>query len=152
MPVSFSGKGLDCSGMIVSRRLHVETRGHNHVIDLTTQVAQEVRESGLKVGTVTVFVIGSTAGITTIEDEPGLLADFQANLERLIPQSLEYAHHRCGGGNNAHSHLRASLWGCSLTIPFENGELLLGTWQQVVLVDFDTRPRSRQIVLHIAGE
>jgi len=138
--------------MVVTKRLRVETRGNNDLIDITPQVRQAVAQSGLRSGVAVVFVVGSTAGVTTIENESGLLSDLKATLERVVPQNPGYRHHQRWGEDNAHAHLRASLWGASLTVPFENGSLLLGTWQQIIFMDFDTRPRSREVVLQLIGE
>ena len=122
------------------------------IIDITPQVEQQVAEAGINSGTVTVFVTGSTAGITTIEFESGLLSDFQNMWERNVPKNIPYDHDRRWGDGNGYSHVRASLLGGSLVIPFNDKKLVLGTWQQVVLVDFDNRPRSRQVILQITGE
>ena len=103
-------------------------------------------------GVVTIFVAGSTAGLTTIEFEPGVLADLQDMWERIVPKGMTYAHNRRWGDGNGYSHVRASLLGASLTVPFGNKKLMVGTWQQIVLVDFDNRPRSRQVILQIMGE
>jgi secondary thiamine-phosphate synthase enzyme len=103
-------------------------------------------------GTLTLFVTGSTAGITTIEHEPGLLADFRDMWRRLVPEDIPYAHDRAWGDGNGYSHIRASLLGASLVIPFSHKRLALGTWQQIVVVDFDNRPRSRHLVVQIMGE
>lgn len=138
--------------MIVTRRIPCQTRGNNHVVDLTGRLAAELASSGAREGSVTVFVPGSTAGITTIEYEPGLLDDIDEALNRLIPQEAAYRHNLTEGDKNGHSHLRASFIGPSLVVPFEGGRLALGPWQQVVLIDFDVRPRSREVVVQIAGE
>lgn len=123
------------------------------MVDITDRTSEAVRESGLKSGIVTVFVPGSTAGITTIEYEPGLLKDFPAAIERLVPSRIDYEHNRTSyGEDNGHSHVRASFLGPSLTVPFAEKKLLLGTWQQVVLVDFDTRPRNRSLIFQVMGE
>ncbi|MFC1944995.1 secondary thiamine-phosphate synthase enzyme YjbQ, partial [Chloroflexota bacterium] len=111
-----------------------------------------VDRSGVVSGTATVFIAGSTAGITTIEYEPGLADDFAAMWERLVPTGIPYGHDRRWGDGNGHSHVRASLLGASLVVPFAQGRLLLGTWQQIVVADFDNRPRSREIVLQIMGD
>ena len=115
-------------------------------------LAQKVRESGVKDGTVTVFVPGSTGGVTTIEYEGGVLGDLQSMWQRVVPRDIPYGHDAAWGDGNGHAHVRAALLGPSLVIPFVNGRLTLGTWQQVVLADFDNRPRSRNIVLQIMGE
>lgn len=138
--------------MVVTERLTVRTHGNNHVVDLTEQVAEAVARSGLKAGIVTVFVPGSTAGLTTMEFESGAVEDLQRWLEETIPATREYRHNLRWGDQNGHSHLRASLIGPSLTIPFHDHRLLLGTWQQIVLIDFDIRPRRREIVIQIMGE
>ncbi len=138
--------------MVINRKLSVHTKGNAEVIDITAQIAREIGSSKLSNGTVTVFVAGSTAGITTIEYEGRLASDFRNMWDRVIPQNIAYEHDKTWGDGNGHSHIRASLLGASLTIPFVNKELTLGTWQQVVLVDFDNRPRSREIILQLMGE
>lgn len=138
--------------MIQTTKIRFETQGHSDVIDLTRRLAQEVADSGITSGTVTVFVSGSTAGLTTIEYEPGLVSDLKEAFERLFPEALVYRHNEAWGDDNGHSHVRASMLGPSLTVPFHNKALTLGTWQQVILVDFDVRPRSREIVVQLAGE
>jgi len=135
-----------------SQTVHLTTRGDGDIIDITPEVAVEVNRSGISHGAATVFVTGSTAGITTIEFEPGLLADFKEVWNRIAPKGAPYQHDRAWGDGNGHSHLRASLLGASLTIPFNSKRLTLGTWQQIVLVDFDNRPRSREFVIQIIGE
>ena len=138
--------------MIVTGRITLQTRGECDVIDVTPQVAREVAASGVAGGTVTVFVAGSTAGVTTIEYEDGAVADFARLWDRIAPRDLSYEHDRRWGDGNGYAHIRASMLGCSLVVPFTEGRLLLGTWQQIVLVDFDNRPRSRQVVLQIMGD
>jgi len=138
--------------MVVTRQISFESKGNGDIIDITPQVAQQLGEAEINSGIVTLFVAGSTAGITTIEYESGLLADFQNMWERNIPQNIPYDHNRRWGDGNGHSHVRASLLGASLVIPFADKKLTLGTWQQVVIVDFDNRPRSRQVILQIMGE
>lgn len=132
--------------------LRLSTRGNGEVHDVTDGVAESVRQSGVTDGTVTVFVPGSTAGITTIEFEPGLRQDFPAAMERLVPRDLPYEHDRTWHDGNGHSHVRASMIGPSVTVPVAAGRLLLGTWQQVVLVDFDNRARDRRVVVTVVGE
>lgn len=122
------------------------------MVDLTAQVRNKVAESGLRSGLVTVFVVGSTAGITTIEYEPGLVSDLNRAMERVAPSGVAYEHDRRWGDGNGHSHVRASMLGSSLSIPLVDGKPALGTWQQVVLVDFDTRSRTRNIVVQVMGE
>jgi secondary thiamine-phosphate synthase enzyme len=138
--------------MVESRRIKLNTRGNCDIIDITPQVAKEVGDSGIDSGIVTVFAVGSTAGISTIENETGLLSDFKAMWDRVVPVNVDYKHNRAWGEGNGHSHLRASLLSASLTVPFNNKGMALGTWQQIVYVDFDNRPRSREIVLQIIGE
>ena len=138
--------------MIVTGNVSLQTTGNCDIVDITPQVARQVAESGVNSGTVTVFVPGSTAGVTTIEFESGLVADLQRLWERIVPQNAHYDHDRRWGDGNGHSHVRASVLGPSLVVPFTDGRLTLGTWQQIILMDFDNRPRSRQAVLQIMGE
>ena len=138
--------------MVVTKKISLQTKGECDIIDITPQVEQEIAETGINDGTATVFVAGSTAGISTIEFEPGLVSDFQSMWERNAPESISYNHDRRWGDGNGYSHVRASLLGASLVIPFSNKRLTLGTWQQIVLVDFDNRPRSREVILQIMGE
>jgi secondary thiamine-phosphate synthase enzyme len=137
---------------VLTKSVKVRTDGFTDVVDLTGLVAAELNASGLQAGTLTVFVPGSTAGLTTIEYESGLVRDLQEAFERLAPQDRTYHHDARWGDGNGFSHVRASLLGGSLSIPFVGGRLLLGTWQQLVLVDFDNRPRSREILLQLVGE
>ena len=138
--------------MIVTKTISLSTKGECDLVDITPQVGQQVAEAGINNGTATIFVAGSTAGVTTIEFESGLLADFQSMWERNVPKNITYNHDRRWGDGNGYSHVRASLLGASLVIPFNDKRLTLGTWQQIVLVDFDNRPRSREIVVQIMGE
>ena len=138
--------------MVVTKQISLQTKGDGDIVDITPQVEQRLAEAEVNSGTVTVFITGSTAGISTIEFESGLLADFQNMWERTIPKNLTYKHDRAWGEGNGFSHVRASLLGASLVVPFNNKRLTLGTWQQIVLVDFDNRPRSRQITLQIMGD
>ena len=138
--------------MVVTKTIQLQTKGQCDIIDITSQVAGEVAGAGVNSGTATLFVNGSTAGISTIEFESGLVTDFKAMWERLIPQDIPYDHNRAWGDGNGHSHVRASLLGASLTVPFNDKRLTLGTWQQIILVDFDNRPRTRQLILQIMGE
>jgi len=138
--------------MVVTKKVRLETKGNCDIIDITPQVEHEVAVAKLNSGTVTVFVAGSTAGVTTIEFESGLRADFKNMWERIIPKDISYEHNGGFGEGNGFSHVRASLLGPSLVVPFSDRKLTLGTWQQIVFVDFDNRPRSRQIVLQIMGE
>jgi secondary thiamine-phosphate synthase enzyme len=138
--------------MVVTKKISLQSQGHGEIIDITPEVQKHLAETKLSEGTVTLFVTGSTAGITTIEFEPGLLADFKAMWERTIPQDIPYQHDKAWHDGNGHSHCRASLLGASLVIPFSNKSLALGTWQQIVVVDFDDKARSRQIVVQVMGE
>lgn len=138
--------------MIATRKLQVETKGSGDILDITQPVARQVAGSGIKSGTVTLFVTGSTAGITTMEFESGLVSDFQALWRRFIPEEGHYHHDLRWGDKNGYSHLRASVLKPCLVVPFVAGQMTLGTWQQVVLLDFDNKPRSREVVLQIMGE
>ena len=138
--------------MVEGRRIRIRTGGNCDIIDITRQVEKEIEDCGIDSGIVTVFAVGSTAGVCTIEYESGLLSDFSAMCDKLIPARIGYDHDRAWGDGNGHSHLRASVVGPSLTIPFNSKRMVLGTWQQIVYVDFDNRPRSREIVLQIMGE
>ena len=138
--------------MIVTASLDFRTNGRCDTIDITRQVAAEIAQSGITSGMVTLFVPGSTAGITTIENESGVVQDFADMWERTVPSGLSYAHDRAWGDGNGYSHVRAAVLGASLTVPFVDSSMTLGTWQQIVLVDFDNRARSRRLVLQIMGE
>ncbi len=138
--------------MVITKKISLQTKGECDIIDITPQVEQQVAETGINSGIATLFITGSTAGITTIEFESGLLSDFPDMWERIAPKNIPYNHDRRWGDGNGYSHVRSSLLGASLVIPFNDKRLALGTWQQVVLVDFDNRPRSRQIILQIMGE
>ena len=138
--------------MVVTKQISLQSKGNCDIVDITSQVAEQLAGAEVNNGTVTLFITGSTAGITTIEFESGLLSDFQSMWERNVPQNIHYNHDRAWGEGNGYSHVRASLLGASLVVPFNNKKLTLGTWQQIVLVDFDNRPRSRQIMLQIMGE
>lgn len=130
----------------------VETKGRTDIIDITTKVEETISESGLNEGSALVFVPGSTAGVTTIEYEPGLLKDYPEFFEKIIPSNIRYAHNDTWHDGNGFSHVRAALQGASFTVPFSNGNLLLGTWQQIILVDFDNRSRSRRVIVQLNGE
>ena len=138
--------------MVVTKRISLQTKGECDIIDITPQVENEIAKTDVNNGTATLFVAGSTAGLSAIEFESGLLSDFQSMWERNIPKNISYDHDRRWGDGNGYSHVRASLLGPSLVVPFTDKKLTLGTWQQIVLVDFDNRPRSRQIILQIMGE
>lgn len=132
--------------------LKLETRGETDLIDITQSVGRVVKDSGVSSGIVTVFVPGSTAGVTTIEYESGAISDFKKAVDRIAPKGIHYDHDARWGDGNGYSHIRASLLGPSLTVPFSSSRLLLGTWQQIVLVDFDNRPRRREVILQVIGE
>lgn len=138
--------------MVITRELQLRTRGGYDVQDITDQVARAVKESKLAAGTVTLFCPGSTAGLTTIEFEDGVIEDLKQVLDEITPPDRAYRHHLRWHDDNGHSHIRAALIGPSLTIPFVNGELTLGTWQQIVFCEFDTRSRSRKLVVQMVGE
>jgi secondary thiamine-phosphate synthase enzyme len=138
--------------MVTTKKIGLQSKGNCDIIDITHEVEQQLAETDITSGIVTLFISGSTAGISTIEFESGLLSDFQGMWERNIPRDIPYKHDRAWGEGNGYSHVRASLLGASLVIPFSDKKLALGTWQQIVLVDFDNRPRSRQIVVQIMGE
>jgi secondary thiamine-phosphate synthase enzyme len=137
---------------VVTKQLSIRTKGEGEILDITSEVSRAVVETRLKNGTVTVFVPGSTGALTTIEYETGLLKDFPDMLERLAPKNLDYEHERQWHDGNGHSHVRASLIGPSLTIPFVNGRLTLGTWQQIIFMELDVRSRLRNLVIQIVGE
>jgi len=136
---------------IITKSFKIKTKGNTDILDITSEVQKIIKNSNLKEGQATVFVPGSTAGITTIEYEPGLLKDLPRAFERIAPENMEYAHHLTWGDHNGHAHIRAALLGASKTFPFSEGDLILGTWQQIILVDFDERPRSREVVVQIIG-
>lgn len=134
------------------KEVAVQTHGEGEVVDLTAEVAGAVRESGLPSGLATVFVGGSTAAVTTIEYEPGVLEDLARALNVIAPRESAYAHDRAWGDGNGRSHVRAALVGPSVSVPFRDGRLLLGTWQQVVLLELDVKPsRSRRVTLTVTG-
>jgi secondary thiamine-phosphate synthase enzyme len=138
--------------MIATHRHEISTKGQGDARDITAAVTDAVAKSGIRDGIATIFIVGSTAGITTIEFEPGAVHDLDAVFEALAPRTGKYRHHLRWGDDNGSSHVRAAMLGPSITVPFNNGELLLGTWQQIALFEFDTRPRRREIVVQIIGE
>lgn len=138
--------------MVVTRTIQLSTRGNADMLDITQEVAREVRDSGVSSGIVTIFVPSATSGLTTIEYEPGALADLKRVFDEVVPEDRDYRHNLRWGDGNGHSHVRAALLGPSLTVPFKEGRLLLGTWQHVTYIDFDNRPRQRELVLQILGE
>jgi len=127
----------------------VDTKGHADLVNVTDQVALAVGRSGVKEGAAVVFVQGSTAALTTMEYEEGLIADIREALEKLAPEDADYKHHQRWGDRNGAAHIKSALIGADLTIPIEHGKLALGTWQQIVLIDFDERPRRREVVVKI---
>lgn len=137
---------------VISDAIKLSTRGFNDMKDITDLVAQRLEASKLKEGLVNLFVPGSTGGLTTIEFESGLVEDFSKLMERIIPSNVPYGHDQRWGDGNGFSHVRASLIGASLIVPFSRGKLSLGTWQQIVFVDFDNRSRERTILLQFLGE
>ena len=138
--------------VVVTRVLQVEAGGDGEVIDLTDSIAHELTSCPMHSGTVTVFVKHTTAAVTVMELEPGLLKDYKQFWDRVAPREFPYEHHRVWREDNGHSHIRASTLGPSLVVPFSEGCLTLGTWQRVVLMDFDTRARTREVVLQVMGE
>lgn len=138
--------------MIVSERIQLQTQGNGQILDITDQVSRKLQHSGLKSGIVTIFAPSSTSGLTTIEYESGAVYDLQQLFDRLVPPNLEYRHNLRWGDGNGHAHARHALLGPSLTIPFIEGQMTLGTWQQIVFADFDNRARSRMLIVQIMGE
>jgi len=139
--------------MVKTEQIQVQTKGNCHVVDITERVGEALARSHLRAGVITLFNVGSTAGLTTVEYEPGLVNhDLKAAFERVAPERASYVHEQTWHDDNGHSHVRASLLGPSLSVPFTQGRLTLGTWQQIVLVDFDTRPRNRSLACQIMGE
>jgi secondary thiamine-phosphate synthase enzyme len=138
--------------MVFQETIAVQTRGHGDMHDLTDRVSGLVKQSAIRNGTVNVFCVGSTAGIGTIEFEPGLQKDLPQMLDRLMPPSREYGHEQAWHDGNGHSHLQATLLGPSITVPIADGQLVLGTWQQIFLLECDIRARDRRIVVTIHGE
>lgn len=137
--------------MVKTKKITVKTKGNCDVTDITEQVREFIGRSGVREGTITVFNVGSTGAITTTEYEPGLVNyDLEAAFEKIAPQGSSYEHEKTWHDDNGHSHVRASLLGPSLSVPVLDGHLILGTWQQIILVDFDTRPRTRTVVIQIA--
>ena len=137
---------------VYTKHIEQTTRAENDVVDITGEVQAAVEESGLDAGVATVFVPGSTAAVTTIEYEPGLAKDFPAMLERVAPREVPYEHQKAWHDDNGRSHVKASLVGPSVSVPFNDGTLTLGTWQQIVLVELDIRARRREVVVQVMGE
>lgn len=137
---------------IINNTLPVSTRGFNDLIDISSSVQKIVSNTNVKNGQATIFVSGSTAGITTIEYEPGLLKDLPAAFDKIAPMNVRYHHDDRWGDGNGYAHVRAALLGASLVVPISEGKLALGTWQQIVLIDFDNRPRQREVIVQVMGE
>ena len=138
--------------MVITKSRQIGTSGQGDAHDLTPFVTDVLARADMASGIATIFVVGSTAGITTIEFEPGAVADLNALFERLAPRQAAYEHHLRWGDDNGSSHVRAALLGPSVTIPFVDGNLRLGTWQQVMLIEFDTRARRREVIVQLMGE
>lgn len=138
--------------IVETTRFSEKTAGFSDIVDLTPKLSDCVAGSRIRRGTVTVFVCGSTAALTTIEHEPGLIRDLKELVEKLVPSGRKYHHDDRWGDDNGFAHLRAALFGPSISIPIENSRPLLGTWQQVILLDFDNRPRTREVVVQLMGE
>ncbi len=136
---------------VLTEEIIKETNGNCDIINITNEVTDIISRSKMNKGTCLVFSIGSTASISTLEFEPGLLKDIPKVLEKLIPQYQKYQHNETWGDNNGHAHIRSSLFGTSFTFPFINGEPMLGTWQQIVLIDFDDRKRTRRVIIQLTG-
>ena len=137
---------------VFQEEIQVKSRGEGDIIDISDRVRWVIERSGIETGTAQVFVVGSTAAVTTMEYEPGLVEDLPQALERIAPKNAEYKHHLRWGDYNGHSHVRASIIGPSLMVPIMGGEPVLGTWQQIILVELDVRPRNRRIVVTVMGE
>ena len=137
---------------VETKSFTISTQGNCDILDITPHVSRELAKAGISSGTATVFVAGSTCAVTTIEYESGVLSDLKDAFERMAPETIHYAHNARWGDGNGHSHVRASVLGPSLTVPFSDGSPLLGTWQQIVLVDFDNRSRTRRVIVQIIGE
>jgi secondary thiamine-phosphate synthase enzyme len=138
--------------MVLSKRIQLKTRGNGDILDITEQVSQQISSAGLKNGIVTLFTPSATSALTTLEYESGAVHDLQQLFDRIAPPELEYRHNLRWRDGNGHSHVRHALLGPSLTIPFVDGRMTLGTWQQIIFVDFDNRARSRSVVLQLIGE
>jgi len=136
---------------VITDYIPLSTKGFTDIIDVTSRVAEAIHRSGINSGTVTIFISGSTAGVTTIEYEPGLLQDLPEAFEKIAPMDARYNHDATWHDGNGFAHVRAALLGCSVTVPFRDGRMLLGTWQQIVVIDFDNRSRNREVIVQIMG-
>lgn len=132
--------------------IYLETTGGTDILDITAPAAEKVLQSGIKDGSMTVFISGATAAVTTIEYESGVVNDLQRAIDRIAPEDITYEHDQKWGDGNGYAHVRASLLGPSLVVPVHDGKPLLGTWQQIVVIDFDNRPRRRKVVIQTMGE
>jgi secondary thiamine-phosphate synthase enzyme len=137
---------------VITKMVQLRSSIENDIINVTEQISGALKENELQNGIITVFIAGSTAAVTTIEYEPGLRHDFPKMLSRIAPKDIQYHHDDTWHDGNGHSHVRASLIGPSLTVPFSNGDLILGTWQQIVVIEMDTKPRKRTLTLQILGQ
>jgi len=138
--------------MVVGQNFSIETKGFSDIVDITNTVTRIIADSGLSNGIATVFVVGSTASVSTIEFEPALVTDMKEHLNELVPSNLKSRHSETWGDDNGFSHIRATLMGPGMTVPFSNKDLVLGTWQQIVVIDHDNRPRTRNIFVQVMGE
>lgn len=138
--------------MIFNEEIRFDSRGDGEIVDLTGQIAEKIKSSGLNAGTVTVFTPSATSALTTIEYEPGLLQDLPEFFQKIIPSEISYKHDQTWHDGNGYAHLRAALIGPDITVPFIAGEMTLGTWQQIVFLDFDNRARNRKVIVQIIGE
>jgi secondary thiamine-phosphate synthase enzyme len=136
---------------VITEHIKVSTHGNSEVVDITPHIVDFLKQQKMKEGHVTIFVVGSTASISTTEFEPGLRKDIPEMLERIAPSNARYHHDDTWGDGNGHAHVRASILGPSLTVPFSEGKLLLGIWQQIILIDFDNKARHRDIVVQLMG-
>jgi secondary thiamine-phosphate synthase enzyme len=137
---------------VITATIQFSTRGNADILDITSRVAQTISQSGLQTGIATIFCPSSTSALTTIEYESGCLSDLRRLFDEIVPPNREYAHNARWGDGNGHSHVRAALLGASLTVPFTAARLLLGTWQQIIYLDFDNRPRSRELIIQLVGD
>jgi len=137
---------------VFQEEIRVKTGGETDILDISSEVEEVVRRSGIKNGVAHIFVIGSTAAVTTMEYEPGLKEDLPGALERIAPKDIEYKHHLRWGDYNGHSHVRAAIVGPSLSVPVKDGKLILGTWQQIILIELDIRARNRRVMVTVMGE
>ena len=138
--------------MIKTEEIKFNSQGYCHIVNITDEVAKKIRNSGIKSGTVTVFTPSATSGLTTIEFEPGLVKDLPEFFEKILPSGVSYHHDETWHDGNGFSHMRSALIGPDITVPFVDGKMQLGTWQNIVFLDFDNRNRSRRLIVQIMGE